>query len=122
MKKVMPQEIEVWYLLPALRREVAKSLIEKHNLSQKKVATILGITEAAISQYLSSKRGVEIKFSPEEKKLIEKASNNIIKDPEQVMNHLYKLSREFRGSDFLCKLHRKHDAHIGKDCRLCMEN
>ena len=122
MKKVMPQEIEVWYLLPALRREVAKSLIKKHKLNQKKVAEILGITEAAISQYLNSKRATEIKFTTKESKEIDKASQEIIKHQEQAMNYMYKLSRLFRGSDVLCRLHKRHDSHIKKDCRLCLEN
>lgn len=115
----MPQEIEVWYLLPALRREVAKALVEKHKLSQREVAEILGITEAAISQYRNSKRASEVKFSPEEKKLIEKTSERIIKNPELIMNYMYDLSKVFKGSEFLCRLHRKHDAHISKNCQLC---
>jgi len=118
----MPQEIEVWYLLPALRREVAKALIEKNKLSQREVAEILGITEAAISHYRNSKRASEIKFSLEEKKLIEKASEKIVKNPERIMNYMYDLSKVFKGSEFLCRLHRKHDAHIGKDCKLCKAN
>jgi len=118
----MPQEIEVWYLLPALRREVTKALVEKHKLSQRKAAEILGITEAAISQYKNSKRASKIKFSKDEKELIERASNKIVKNPEHIMNYMYALSKAFKGSQFLCRLHRKHDAHIGKDCKLCKMN
>ena len=38
MQNQMPQEIEVWYTIPALRRELAKSMIEDFKLSQKQVS------------------------------------------------------------------------------------
>ncbi|MBI3623489.1 helix-turn-helix domain-containing protein [Candidatus Pacearchaeota archaeon] len=121
MKTIMPQEIEVWYLVPALRREIAKNLITKHNLSQRQAAKILGITESAISQYLSSKRATEINFSKQELGEIEKTTQEIIKNPKNTTEFLYRLSVKFRGSDFICKLHRKHDPSFSKDCRLCKE-
>ena len=62
MSKVMPQEIEVWYLIPALRREFTRIFIKDYGLTQKQTADILGITEAAISQYLRLKIANQIKF------------------------------------------------------------
>lgn len=50
-------EENVWYLLPLIRKEFAKSLIKDHGLTQRKAAEKLGITEAAVSQYFSNKRG-----------------------------------------------------------------
>ena len=52
----LPQEIEVWYIIPAIRRELAKNMIEKHGLTQKEAAEKLGLTEAAVSRYVSGKR------------------------------------------------------------------
>jgi hypothetical protein len=46
----MPQEIEVWYIIPAIRKELAKRLVQHHEVAQKDVAELLGVTEAAISQ------------------------------------------------------------------------
>lgn len=46
----------VKYVLPAIRAMVAKELIEK-GYKIKEVAEILGLTQAAVSQYLASKRG-----------------------------------------------------------------
>ncbi len=117
----MPQEIEVWYLLPALRREIAKSLIKKNGLSQKETAKILGITEPAISQYLSSKRGKKMIFSKKELVEIEKVANKISNDPKRVNDYLYKLSVAFRGSDAVCRIHRKHDNSLPEKCTLCVE-
>jgi len=50
-------EIVARYLLPIFRSMVAKELIEKYNFTQIAAAKKLGTTQAAISQYLHSKRG-----------------------------------------------------------------
>jgi predicted transcriptional regulator len=50
-------EEAVWFTLPIIRKEFAKSLTKDHGLTQRKTAEKLGITESAVSQYLSKKRG-----------------------------------------------------------------
>jgi uncharacterized protein len=50
------------YVLPIFRSMLAKELVQKYKLSQTQAAKKLGTTQAAVSQYLSSKRaykGVE---------------------------------------------------------------
>jgi predicted transcriptional regulator len=49
-------EIVGKYVLPIFRAMLAKELVQKFNLSQTETAKKLGTTQAAISQYLSSKR------------------------------------------------------------------
>lgn len=44
------------YILPVFRALVAKELLESHNFTQVKTAAILGTTQAAVSQYINSKR------------------------------------------------------------------
>ena len=53
----IPCEIIVWYVLPIVRKEMARELVEKHDFSQAEVARTFGVTDAAISQYLKRKRG-----------------------------------------------------------------
>lgn len=54
-------EYMIWNGLPAIRREIAESLINDFGLSQKEAAEKLGITPAAVCQYIFKKRGrVEI--------------------------------------------------------------
>ena len=53
--KIDCEEI-VWYLLPLIRKEFVKSLIKDYGLTQRKAAEKIGITESAVSQYISKKR------------------------------------------------------------------
>lgn len=117
--KSMPQEIEVWYLIPGIRRELAKFLVEDYEMNQKKISEILGITESAISQYLKNKRGNEMKFSKEDMKLIKKSAEHIAKNKAEANREVYNLCVKFRGSESLCEFHKQHDSTIEKDCDLC---
>lgn len=52
-----PCEVAARHLLPAFRSLIAKGLIEDYSFTQAAAAKKLGTTQAAISYYLSSKRG-----------------------------------------------------------------
>lgn len=52
-----PCEVVVWYVLPTIRRELAKELVDTYGMKQSQVAKMFGVTDAAISQYLKNKRG-----------------------------------------------------------------
>jgi hypothetical protein len=47
----------IWNGVPAIRKELAEKLIKQFGLSQREAAEKLGLTPAAICQYLSKKRG-----------------------------------------------------------------
>ena len=54
-------EYMMWSALPVIRKGFAESMINDFGLSQKDAAERLGITPAAVCQYVSKKRGrVEI--------------------------------------------------------------
>ena len=117
--KLMPQEVEVWYLIPALRRELSKIFISDFKLSQKQISEVLGITESAVSQYLSSKRGDELKFSKKEIDKIRKFAKKIMADKKNSKENFYKICLDLRGTKSLCELHKKQDKNIPKNCELC---
>ena len=50
-------EYMMWNGLPTIRKEIAESMINDFGFSQKETAEKLGITPAAVCQYLSKKRG-----------------------------------------------------------------
>ena len=52
-----PCEYMQWQGLPLIRKELVKSMINNHGINQKEAADVMGITPAAVSQYLSRKRG-----------------------------------------------------------------
>lgn len=64
-----PCEIVVWYVIPTIRSELAKELLNK-GMKQKEISVLLDITQPAVSQYISDKRGHGIKFNDETQSLI----------------------------------------------------
>ncbi|WEU40547.1 MAG: Fis family transcriptional regulator [Candidatus Odinarchaeum yellowstonii] len=60
-----PCEFAVKYLYPLVRSEIARFLIKNFKLTQIQVAEKLGITQAAVSQYTSLKRGGRVEKIPE---------------------------------------------------------
>ena len=121
MQHIMPQEIEVWYLIPALRKELSRIFIKDYNLAQKKAAELLGISEAAVSQYVKEKRAKDIKFTKSELKIIKNTAGKIVKDKKNSMKFLYQVCVKLRGSETICNLHRKHNKDIPVKCNICME-
>lgn len=84
----LPQEVEVWYVIPAIRRELARLLTSKHELSYDKAGQVLGISKAAISQYQNKKRASKIKLHNKVLKKVDKASDEIAKDKNQTAKQI----------------------------------
>jgi len=60
-------------MLPSMRAEMVSRLVHDRGLSQSEAARRLGLTRAAVSQYVSRKRGnSESEFSPEVSALIDR--------------------------------------------------
>ena len=54
---LLPAEIESKTLIPALRAILAKNLAEDHNVREDEISKMLGVTQAAISNYIRGTRG-----------------------------------------------------------------
>ncbi len=115
----MPQEIQVWYILPALRREFATHLVEEHGFSQKKTAEKLGVTEAAVSQYFGSKRGKKVKFDKEAKKKIKESCKKVVNQQADLQEEMYKLTKSKPVKESMCKVHREKDSEVDETCKIC---
>lgn len=75
MVKLPCQEV-VWDLLPAIRAALAAALVRKGH-SQLEAARLIETAPAAISQYLSGKRGYRIEFDDDIKAEIERAADEL---------------------------------------------
>jgi len=115
---ILPQEMEVFYVIPAIRRELASALVKK-GLKQKEVAGLFGVTEACISNYFKSKRGNEVKFSPKLVKAINECANELRQGKSCFISVVQRVCKEFKQSEGLCKLHQKLDSHVC-GCRGCL--
>jgi len=70
---IMVCDTMVRRFLPAMRAEMVFRLIQQQGLSQSEAAKRLGITRAAVSQYLSRKRGdASFELSPDMNALIDR--------------------------------------------------
>lgn len=56
MKRTLCEYI-FWNVIPTIRREIAKSMINDFGLNQKETSKLLGVTPASVSLYVSEKRG-----------------------------------------------------------------
>ncbi len=112
------QELEVWYIIPSIRKELSLALKNK-GLKQVEIAERLGITKAAVNQYISKKRGNEIKLN---NKIIEeiKLSAEKIKNKIDAIREIQNLINIARKERIVCEIHKK----INKDfneCNVCFE-
>jgi predicted transcriptional regulator len=76
---LMPQEVEVLYILPAIRKAFAKAL-KREGLLQKAIAELLHVTEAAVSQYFSGKRAGQVAFDRQTKRAIASAAKRVMRE------------------------------------------
>ena len=73
---MMPQEIEVFYTLPAIRREMA-IVMKASGRKQKEIAKLLCVEESTISQYMKDKRATKITLDETFRKDVAKAAERI---------------------------------------------
>ncbi len=123
MQETMPQEIEVRYILPAIRRELARIFIEDHKMSQKDTAKILGITDAAVSQYQHSKRAKEVVFSDAVVNEIKVSADRILAEnsKKRIIAEMYRISNLTTVRQVLCDIHRSQSRELEK-CNVCFDD
>ena len=92
MKKT-PCEVMLWDGLPVIRKEIATSLIQQFDNNQRDVAEKLGVTPAAVCQYLSNKRGRAIIADNDVRLEIAIAAQRIQEDDEAVVTETCRICR-----------------------------
>lgn len=71
-------EVMVQKVLPAIRAELSRTMIFEYGCTQQDVADILELSRAAVSQYVSEKRGAEVGFSEETQSEIRKFASVLL--------------------------------------------
>jgi len=99
MQLVLPCEYSVKEILPAIRALVAEKLVQEKNLSIYKAADLMGLTPAAVENYLKKRRGTGVK--------------ELLKNDKEFMDFL---------DSFSNKVARKEDSSLSSYyCILCAE-
>ncbi len=119
MKK-LPQEIATFYVIPAVRREFVKELILR-GLSQRQAAQKLGLTDAAVSQYIADKRASEVKLSIQILGKIKLSVTNVLEKNSDVFAEVYKIVSECEKDLTICKIHAIYD-DVPDGCNVCIES
>jgi hypothetical protein len=115
---LQPQEIEVFYVLPAVRRELALAM-KAAGKSQKEIAHLLGVTEPAVSQYMSSKRAAQLTFSDKLKDAFRQSAARISGELS-LMREMQNLLLVVRRERVVCQVHESL-GHAPKGCNVCFE-
>ncbi|MBM3199955.1 helix-turn-helix domain-containing protein [Candidatus Woesearchaeota archaeon] len=113
----MPQELEVWYVIPALRKAFADIML-KRGLSQKEIAKKLDLGKSAVSQYIKSQRGTEIRFDKKMLEKIETSVNKVMKNTSTTKEELIILCETIRKAGLLCCFHKSKEKNL-KNCGVC---
>ena len=80
---ILPCEVGVKTVLPAVKAIMARQIVEKHGLNEQQTAELLGLSQSAVSRYVGRERGnlLPIEDSTEILALISQMVTSLIKEP-----------------------------------------
>lgn len=118
-----PCEIVVWYVIPTIRSELAKELLNL-GMKQKQISELLDITQPAVSQYISDKRGHGIKFQTGIQDIIREFAKELVEEKagqRDIIAKMCEICKKIKAEEVICQLHHEKD-RIPVDCRACMSS
>ena len=124
---LLPAEIESKSLIPALRAILAKDLANKHHIREDEISKMLGVTQAAISNYIRGTRGDPklIEKLLEDKQvaiMLDDISDSLSSDKAYTPSSLSKfigLCNYIKSSLLICDIHHNLETNI--DDEICKE-
>jgi predicted transcriptional regulator len=123
---LLPCEVGVQTVLPAIRALMARTILEKHGLKEKQVAELLGLSQSAISRYTRRNRGntLTIENLPEVETLIDQIILLVFsKESHQtakVMGLICQTCKVIREKGLVCKIcQKKNGENIATNCAFC---
>ena len=128
LNMLLPAEIESKTLIPALRAILAKNLAEDHNVREDEISKMLGVTQAAISNYIRGTRGdPELIKKLSAEKQVSEMINDIASDLASDMAYSPSSLSKFIGlcnyiktSLLICDIHHNLESDIDEQvCKEC---
>jgi hypothetical protein len=122
---IVPCEIAVKSVVPAVKALLAKELVEKRGLKQDEVAEILGISQSAVSKYTRKVRGYVININgiEEIKPLIDKMIGALVNETPQrgeFLRFFCQTCVTIRKRGLMCQFCQKTDPKIKvEECSFC---
>ena len=125
---LLPAEIESKSLIPALRAILAKKLAEDHKIREDEISKMLGVTQAAVSNYIRGTRGdpqliQKLLVEEQVSKLIDELSDSLASDRAYTPSNLSKfigLCNYIKSSLLICDIHHNLETNIDeKVCKEC---
>ncbi len=124
---LLPAEIESTKLIPALRAIIAKKLSQEHKIREDEISKMLGVTQAAISNYIRGTRGdpqlIQKLLSEEQVvKMINEISDGLSSSMAYTPSSLAKfisLCNYIKSSLLICDIHHNLESDI--DEKICKE-
>jgi len=122
---ILPCEVGVKTVLPAVKAVMARRIVEKHGLNEQKTAELQGLSQSAVSRYRSKQRGnnLAIENSAEILALIDQMVTFLIKEPEkkgEFMDLFCQTCRAIRKDGLMCAFCQKEiPGQWTKNCVFC---
>ena len=116
-----PCEIVVWYIIPAIRSELAKELLNL-GMKQKDVSELMDITQPAVSQYITDKRGSGIKLNDDVRQMIKDFARELSEGEAtkaQLISRTCSICKHVETVDVLDQLNIDK-SELGDDCQSCL--
>ena len=116
-----PCEIVVWYVIPAIRSELAKELLNL-GMKQKDVSEIMDITQPAVSQYITDTRGSGIKLDDDVRQMIKDFAQELAEEKAtkaDLIGRTCAICKNIKTSDVLKQLNID-TSDLSDDCQSCL--
>ena len=120
---LQPFEVVSSKLLPTIRARLAQVLLDEYKMRQVEVAKHLGITQAAVSHYKTSSRGIDpelVKLFPEIDAFVTQMAARIANGMPQTqqVSLVHELVERLMNTQRFCEYH-KRIAAIDPACAVC---
>ncbi len=123
---IIPCEVAVKSVVPAVKALMAKELVEKHGLKQNEAAELLGMSQSAVSKYTRKVRGYVVKADGVQEVQVQIASmvTVVTKRPYQRTKFLKLFCQTctiIRERGLMCQSCLKGDENLNiEECDVCL--